>query len=490
MRVLAACETMGGATAICSDKTGTLTENRMTVVAAQLGGAGAELARPPPGVDDLDPALTAEVATNCCLNSKAFLIATPDGATDFVGNRTECALLVLVKGWGIDYKAARDAAAAAGSVLREYDFSSERKMASVLVASPSVPGGARLHAKGAAEIVVRRCVAAWGPGGKAVPLTDADRTALHDKVTAMAATGLRTIGLAFRDMTARELAGGPPEKAPEEALTLVGVVGIKDPVRAEVPDAVATCQRAGITVRERGRERGRGREEGWRRPRVRARAPTPCAPTPRPPSLPPSLHSQVRMVTGDNIHTAKHIAAECGILTEGGLAMEGPDFRAMPEDDLIALLPRLQVLARSSPADKLILVRTLKKMGDIVAVTGDGTNDAPALKESDVGMAMGIAGTEVAKEAADIVIMDDNFSSIVKAVMWGRSVFCNIRKFLQVGEEGRGGRDGGGAFFFRSTHTSLPPSPRPPPSSNSPSTLSPSSSPLSPPSRPGRPRST
>lgn len=196
------------------------------------------------------------------------------------------------------------------------------------------------------------------------------------------------------------------------------------------------------------------------------------------------------MVTGDNIHTAKHIAAECGILTEGGLAMEGPDFRAMPEDDLIALLPRLQVLARSSPADKLILVRTLKKMGDIVAVTGDGTNDAPALKESDVGMAMGIAGTEVAKEAADIVIMDDNFSSIVKAVMWGRSVFCNIRKFLQVGEEGRGGRDGGGAFFFRSTHTSLPPSPRPPPSSNSPSTLSPSSSPLSPPSRPGRPRST
>lgn len=140
------------------------------------------------------------------------------------------------------------------------------------------------------------------------------------------------------------------------------------------------------------------------------------------------------MVTGDNIHTAKHIAAECGILTPdgGGLAMEGPDFRQRSEEELMELLPRLQVLARSSPADKLVLVRTLKKMGDIVAVTGDGTNDAPALKESDVGMAMGIAGTEVSKEAADIVIMDDNFSSIVKAVMWGRSVFCSIRKFLQV----------------------------------------------------------
>jgi Ca2+-transporting ATPase len=156
-------------------------------------------------------------------------------------------------------------------------------------------------------------------------------------------------------------------------------------VRAEVPDAVAVCKRAGITV---------------------------------------------RMVTGDNTYTAQHIARECGILSEGGIALEGPDFRNRSDEELKEVLPKVQVLARSSPADKFKLVHLLKEMGEVVAVTGDGTNDAPALKESDVVLAMGIAGTEVAKEAADIVILDDNFRSIVKAVLWGRSVFNNIRKFL------------------------------------------------------------
>jgi Ca2+-transporting ATPase len=436
VRVLAACETMGGATTICSDKTGTLTENRMTVVAARLGGRGAALARPPPPREALDPDLATHLELNCALNSKAFLVepkakaavgaegegeggaaaggkptkkkakaatggaagvaaaaATLNTSADgvgFVGNRTECALLMLLRGWGTPYKALRDAHA--GRVVREYDFSSERKMASVLVTHPdpasAAKGACLLYAKGAAEIVVRRCVAAYSPGGAPpAPLGDADRDALVEEVTAMAASGLRTICLAQKDVPASALPGGSaPEKPFEDGLTLMGIVGIKDPVRGEVPAAVATCQDAGITV---------------------------------------------RMVTGDNIHTARHIAAECGILSEGGLAMEGPDFRALPEAELVALLPRLQVLARSSPADKLVLVRTLKGMGDIVAVTGDGTNDAPALKESDVGLAMGIAGTEVSKEAADIVILDDNFSSIVKAVMWGRSVFANIRKFLQ-----------------------------------------------------------
>jgi Ca2+-transporting ATPase len=140
------------------------------------------------------------------------------------------------------------------------------------------------------------------------------------------------------------------------------------------------------------------------------------------------------MVTGDNVLTAKAIAAECGIYTPetGGIAMEGPEFRRMPEDDMKKMVPNLQVLARSSPEDKRLLVKTLKQLGETVAVTGDGTNDAPALKTADIGFSMGIAGTEVAKEASAIVLMDDNFSSIVKGIMWGRAVNDAVKKFLQV----------------------------------------------------------
>ncbi|EFN57544.1 hypothetical protein CHLNCDRAFT_6358, partial [Chlorella variabilis] len=381
VRVLAACETMGGATAICSDKTGTLTENRMTVVKGYF--CGQMYAEVPP-LSALPAGAREEIVTNVALNSKAFLMVDDsNGKVDFVGNRTECALLVMARNWGQNYRELRDIHH--DQTVEVYGFSSERKMASVLVRRH---GALRLYNKGAAEMVLSRCTAMVNAGGESQPMTEAMREELMRTVTSMASTGLRTLCLAYTDF---------PESDPsrpadffatphEENLTALCIVGIKDPVRKEVPDAVATCQRAGITV---------------------------------------------RMVTGDNIHTAEHIARECGILTDGGLALEGPDFRVMPEEELLPLLPRLQVLARSSPRDKYILVQTLKKMGEVVAVTGDGTNDAPALKESDVGLAMGIAGTEVAKEAADIVIMDDNFSSIVKAVLWGRSVFTNIRKFLQ-----------------------------------------------------------
>merc|ERR1712054_565230 len=137
------------------------------------------------------------------------------------------------------------------------------------------------------------------------------------------------------------------------------------------------------------------------------------------------------MVTGDNMTTARAIATECGIFQEGGIVMEGPIFRALSEEQMDATLPKLQVLARSSPEDKRILVTRLKKLGETVAVTGDGTNDAPALKAADVGFSMGISGTEVAKEASAIVLMDDNFTSIVLALMWGRAVNDAVRKFLQ-----------------------------------------------------------
>lgn len=169
-------------------------------------------------------------------------------------------------------------------------------------------------------------------------------------------------------------------------LTLIGIVGIEDPLRYGVQDAVAKCHRAGVTV---------------------------------------------KMCTGDNVLTARSIATQCGIFTKGGIIMEGPVFRQLSQSEMIEIVPRLQVLARSSPEDKKILVETLKKIGEVVGVTGDGTNDGPALKTANVGFSMGIAGTEVAKEASDIILMDDNFSSIVKAIMWGRCVNDAVRKFLQ-----------------------------------------------------------
>ena len=171
-----------------------------------------------------------------------------------------------------------------------------------------------------------------------------------------------------------------------QQLVLIGITGIEDPLREGVRDAVAKCHRAGVTV---------------------------------------------KMCTGDNVLTARSIATQCGIFTKGGIIMEGPVFRRLNQQDRMEIVPRLQVLARSSPEDKKILVETLKKIGEIVSVTGDGTNDGPALKTANVGFSMGIAGTEVAKEASDIILMDDNFSSIVKAIMWGRCVNDAVRKFLQ-----------------------------------------------------------
>lgn len=169
-------------------------------------------------------------------------------------------------------------------------------------------------------------------------------------------------------------------------MTLIGIIGIEDPLRDGVRQAVIKCHRAGVTV---------------------------------------------KMCTGDNVLTARSIATQCGIFTPGGIIMEGPNFRQLTQSEMIAIVPRLQVLARSSPEDKKILVETLKMIGEIVSVTGDGTNDGPALKTANVGFSMGIAGTEVAKEASDIILMDDNFSSIVKAIMWGRCVNDAVRKFLQ-----------------------------------------------------------
>lgn len=260
-------------------------------------------------------------------------------------------------------------------------------------------GRFRMFVKGASEILIAKCTRIIrDPARDAaeVPISRENLDTLDQIVNTYASRSLRTIGLIYRDFQQWPPQGAPvQDEDPKQALfdpifkdmTFLGVVGIQDPLRPGVADAVRDCQTAGVFV---------------------------------------------RMVTGDNINTAKAIATECGIFTPGGVAMEGPRFRKLSSRQMTQIIPRLQVLARSSPDDKKILVSQLKNLGETVAVTGDGTNDAPALKIADVGFSMGIAGTEVAKEASAIILMDDNFASIVKAISWGRAVNDAVKKFLQV----------------------------------------------------------
>lgn len=232
-------------------------------------------------------------------------------------------------------------------------------------------------------------------GVDGVSISTENIESLNNVIDTYASRSLRTIAFIYRDFEqwpprgAKKAEDDQTQVVFEDVLkemTFFGVVGIQDPVRDGVAEAVQDCLRAGVFP---------------------------------------------RMVTGDNLLTAKAIAKECGIFTAGGIAMEGPVFRKMSKKEQLEVIPKLQVLARSSPDDKRILVRRLKEMGETVAVTGDGTNDAPALKAADVGFSMGIAGTEVAKEASDIILMDDNFASIIKALMWGRAVNDAVQKFLQ-----------------------------------------------------------
>eukprot|EP01099_Mayorella_cantabrigiensis_P000157 TRINITY_DN1069_c0_g1_i5.p1 TRINITY_DN1069_c0_g1~~TRINITY_DN1069_c0_g1_i5.p1 ORF type:complete len:999 (-),score=293.26 TRINITY_DN1069_c0_g1_i5:231-3176(-) len=375
VRHLDSCETMGGATTICSDKTGTLTKNVMTVMRGWIGGQSYST------VDEISKSLSREdaklLSQSIAINSTAYEGKTDKGTTEFIGSKTECALLNFAKLFpgAPNYKLIRT------NNVQEYviPFSSARKRMSTVVKSGSEY---HIYTKGASEIVLNNCTH-YLRQSVPQPIPENLRKELAQVIEEMAANGLRTLCLAYKTVPAQnwEQAG----ETLETGLICLGIVGIKDPVRDEVPAAVRQCQKAGIVV---------------------------------------------RMVTGDNITTAKKIAEECGILTDG-IAIEGPAFRALPEAELDRIIPRIQVMARSSPEDKYKLVTRLKLHNHVVAVTGDGTNDAPALKAAHVGFSMGIAGTEVAKEASDIILMDDNFSSLVKAVMWGRNVYDSIRKFLQ-----------------------------------------------------------
>ncbi|XP_062842715.1 plasma membrane calcium-transporting ATPase 2 isoform X2 [Trichomycterus rosablanca] len=400
VRHLDACETMGNATAICSDKTGTLTTNRMTAVQLYSADVHFKVIPDPSAL----PSKTLDMLANAISINSAYTtnILPPDkegGLPKQVGNKTECGLLGLVLDLKRDYQTIRNQIPEE-KLYKVYTFNSVRKSMSTVVKLPD--GSFRMYSKGASEIVLKKCSRILSEVGEPRVFRPRDRDEMVKKVIEpMACDGLRTICVAYRDFSGDPEPNWDDENNILTDLTGICVVGIEDPVRPEVPDAIRKCQRAGITV---------------------------------------------RMVTGDNINTARAIAIKCGIIHPGEdfLCIEGKEFNRrirnekgeVEQERIDKVWPKLRVLARSSPTDKHTLVKgiidsTLVEQRQVVAVTGDGTNDGPALKKADVGFAMGIAGTDVAKEASDIILTDDNFSSIVKAVMWGRNVYDSISKFLQ-----------------------------------------------------------
>jgi Ca2+ transporting ATPase len=411
VRHLKACETMGGASNICTDKTGTLTLNLMRIVAGAVVGVKWKEGKEPEefGFPELvfqSIALNTTVYYDENAEVKEAVIpgkkkqpkkkkaAPPEEDSELLeddssskkkkkkrkgawtGNKTELALVEFAEEkLKLDVRKIRKKY---GKPIKTIPFSSERKRMSSVY---QIAGNVRVFTKGAAEIILDRCTK-FLDGDEVRAITDADKKSVLKSIGEFAKEALRVIALAYIDL---------PEEPDwttftEDNLVYVGIVGIKDPLRPSVPGAVADCQKAGIMV---------------------------------------------RMVTGDNLETAKNIAKNAGILTKHGLAIEGPQFRKLSDREIDRILPKLQVLARSSPLDKKLLVSALRRHDLVVAVTGDGTNDAPALSLADVGFSMGIAGTEVCKLASDIVLLDDNFASIVQAVLWGRNVYDGIRKFVQ-----------------------------------------------------------
>ncbi|KAL9319186.1 hypothetical protein ACSQ67_015703 [Phaseolus vulgaris] len=350
VRHLSACETMGSATCICTDKTGTLTTNHMVVNKVWISGKSMEI-KGYESVDKLKTEIPEEVL-NILLraifqNTSSEVVKDNDGNTTILGTPTESALLEFGLLSGGDFDAQR----ATYKILKVEPFNSVRKRMSVLVGLPD--GGVQAFCKGASEIVLKLCNKVIDPNGTVVDFSDEDAKNVSDIINGFANEALRTLCLAVKDVN--ETLG--ETSIPEDGYTLIAIVGIKDPVRPGVKEAVKTCLAAGITV---------------------------------------------RMVTGDNINTAKAIAKECGILTEGGVAIEGSQFRDLSPEQMESIIPRIQVMARSLPLDKHTLVTRLRNMFG-----------------------------EVAKENADVIILDDNFSTIVNVARWGRAIYINIQKFVQ-----------------------------------------------------------
>lgn len=354
VRKMHACETMGAITVICTDKTGTLTQNLMQVYDAKLDEAQKNL-----------------IAEGIATNSTAFLEEKEgEGKPSGVGNPTEVALLLWLNEQGMDYILLRNQA----KTVNQLTFSTERKYMATLVDS-SVLNTRVLYVKGAPEIVMGKC-----------NLEESRVKQYNEQLLAYQNQAMRTLGVAYK-VIPENSSTDCAELVKEGGLTFMGIFAISDPIRPDVPDAVKKCQSAGI---------------------------------------------RVKIVTGDTPGTATEIARQIGLWTSEDTErnrITGVEFAALSDEEALERVVDLKVMSRARPMDKQRLVQLLQQKGEVVAVTGDGTNDAPALNHAQVGLSMG-TGTSVAKEASDITLLDDSFHSIATAVMWGRSLYKNIQRFI------------------------------------------------------------
>ncbi|KAL7251676.1 hypothetical protein ACSBR1_013515 [Camellia fascicularis] len=385
VRKLSACETMGSATVICTDKTGTLTLNQMKVTKFWLGQESVEERGSTSISDNVLELLHQGISFN---TTGSVYKSTSGSEFEFSGSPTEKAILSwAVLELNMDMEKLKQSC----TILHVEAFNSTKKRSGVSMRKKD-DNTINVHWKGAAEMVLTMCSHYYDFSGKIKVLDDVERKKFDQMIQGMAASSLRCIAFAHKQVQEEENEGEKVNKIlKDNNLTLLGLVGIKDPCRPDVKKAVEACQYAGVNI---------------------------------------------KMITGDNVFTARAIATECGILgpnqeINSGAVVEGEEFRNYTPEERLEKVDKICVMARSSPFDKLLMVQCLKQKGHVVAVTGDGTNDAPALKEADIGLSMGIQGTEVAKESSDIVILDDNFGSVVTVLKWGRCVYNNIQKFIQ-----------------------------------------------------------
>ena len=393
IRKLAAVETLGSATVICTDKTGTLTQNEMTVrevysagVTYEVTGIGydpkGDIIHPDGTKQDAVTGALADLCATIALCNNATLEQKEDGSWKTVGDPTEGALLTLAAKAGVP----RESVAPSHQVLKELPFDSDRKRMTVVTLDEI--GREVVHTKGSADVLLPLCTVRQDHDGT-VPLDAATRAEILHEAERMGGLSLRVLAVARR-----ELAAGPDGKPPESGrpsielehgLTFLGLVGMIDPPRIGVKEAVREAHEAGV---------------------------------------------RVVMITGDHKVTAVSIARELGLWDEGAIALTGTELEVLSEKDLLTRIDSVRVFARVTAEQKLRIVRAFKAHGHVVAMTGDGVNDAPALREAHIGVAMGKDGTDVARQAADMVLADDNFATIVHAVREGRAIWRNIQKFI------------------------------------------------------------